>query len=166
MSRFRSNAGKALALAALLPTLAACGFTPMYAQPGVTSGMRGIALQTPDTRTGFLLRQELEDRLAIDREAPAQYRLAVQLVERRRPRGLNPDDTANRYELQLTATYVLTEISTGKVLLQRTMPVNVTADATAEPYASVVAQQDSQLRAATEAAEVIKTDVAKTFAPK
>jgi LPS-assembly lipoprotein len=162
----RSTAGRALVLAALLPALGACGFTPMYARPATGSAMSQITVKTPDTRTGFLLRQELEDKLALNRDGQPRYRLAVQLVEKRRPRGLNPDDTANRYELQLTASYVLTEIATGQVVLEKTVPVNVTADATSEPYAGVVEQQDSQRRAAAEAAEIIKTEVAQAFAPK
>jgi LPS-assembly lipoprotein len=150
----------ALAGAALMLGSAGCGFTPLYAQPGVTGGLTHIAVTTPQTRTGYLLREELEDALAIERGAPPVYRLAVQINERRRSRGSNPDDTASRYELRLDLTYTLTEVQGGKVLLKKTKPVFITADATDQPYAGIAAQQDSQRRAASEAATLIRVDVA------
>ncbi len=151
---------KAMAAALLLPLIGGCGFTPLYAQPTVGAGLSGVSLETPDTRTGYLLREQLTDALGLKSGAPAQYRLKVQVSERRRPRGLNPDDTATRYELRLDVSYTLTEINGGKVLLKKTRPVFVSDNQTQEPYANIAAQQDSQLRAATEAAQMIKTDVA------
>jgi len=156
-----------LALAASLPLLGACaGFTPLYAQQGLAAGMSAIAVETPQTRTGYLLREQLEDQLAVRKDTPAQYRLAVVIVERRRPRGLNPDDTPTRYELKLDLTYTLTEIAGGKVVLKGAKPIFISTDAVVQPYASVAAQQDAELRAATEAAELIRTDVALALAGK
>lgn len=150
----------ALSAATALPLLAGCaGFTPMYAQPGVVSGASRIDVRTPNTRTGYLLRESLEDALAWDRSAPAAYRLQVRLNERRTPRGLDENRVATRYEVRLEATYVLTELGTGRVLLRGSRPVNITYDTTDQPYAGVVAQQDSQVRAADQAAQLIKTDV-------
>jgi LPS-assembly lipoprotein len=163
MGGWRTKAGGALA-AVLLPGLAACGFTPMYARPGVDSGMARIALQTPQTRTGFLLREQLEDMLAIDVSAPPRYRLAIQLREDRKARGVIRNDTPNRYETTLVANYMLTEIGSGKVLLVKAAPVHITTDSTDQPYASVAAQKDAQVRAAYNMAQVIKTDVAAAFA--
>jgi LPS-assembly lipoprotein len=61
-----------LALALVLPGLSACaGFTPVYARPAAAAGLSRIAVTAPETRTGFLLRQDLEDALARDRTAPA-----------------------------------------------------------------------------------------------
>jgi LPS-assembly lipoprotein len=158
---------RALALAALLPLMiGACGFQPLYAQPGVTGGMSAISIVTPQTRTGYLMREQLEDELAVNKGATPRYKLAVAIVERRRPRGLNPDDTPTRYELRLDVTYVLTELPGGKVLLTRTRPVFISADAVVQPYASIAAQEDSEQRAASEAAQAIRTDVALTLSGK
>src|SRR3569832_2423059 len=97
---------------------------------------------------------------------PAQYRLAVVSVERRRARGLNPDDTPTRYELKLDLTYTLTEIAGGKVVLKGAKPIFISTDAVVQPYASVAAQQDAELRAATEAAELIRTNKTHTHTKK
>ncbi len=155
-------------LAALaLPGLAACaGFTPMYAQPGVVAGVSRIDVRTPSTRTGFLLRESLEDALAWDRSAPAAYRLQIRLDERRTPRGLDENRVATRYEVRLEASYVLTELGTGRTLLRGSRPVNITYDTTDQPYAGIVAQQDSQVRAADQVAQLIKTDIVTYFASR
>src|SRR4051812_10004552 len=99
----------AMAAAALVcaPLAGCAGFTPLYSQQGLAAGMSAIAVDTPQTRTGHLLREQLEDQLAIRKDRPAQYRLAVVIEEQRRPRGLNSDDTPTRYELRLKLTYTL-----------------------------------------------------------
>jgi len=158
---------KAIGLAALLPLLASCtGFTPLYAEPGVSERLSRIDVETPDTRTGYLVREQLEDAFAWDRSAPADYRLNIELDERRVARGLRVDDTAARYELGLTVTYTLVETATGAVMLNRTAQVPVTYDATDQPYAGIVAQQEGQARAATAAAEIVRTDLARWFATR
>lgn len=151
---------KGLALAGLLPILGGCGFTPLYAEPGLVGDLRAIEVSTPQTRTGALLREELEDALAVRHDAPARYRLDVQIADRRRARGLQPDDTPTRYELRLDVTYTLTEAPSGREILKKTKPLFITSDATDQPYAGIAAQQDAEQRAASEAAELIKTDVA------
>jgi LPS-assembly lipoprotein len=155
-----------LAALMLLSATAGCvGFTPLYADPGVAGGLHDIVIDTPQTRTGFLLRQQLEDELAISKDAPPRYRLAITVIERRRPRGLNPDDTPTRYESRLDVSYTLTELG-GKVLLQRSRPVFVSVNAVVQPYANIVTQDDSEQRVAREAAQLIRTDVALALAAK
>jgi LPS-assembly lipoprotein len=156
----------ALALAATLPLGACAGFVPLYSQQGLAAGMSAISVETPQTRTGYLLREQLEDQLAIRKDAPAQYRLTVVIVETRRPRGLNADDTPTRYELRLRLTYTLTEVPGGRVVLKGSKPIFVSTDAVIQPYASIAAQQDAEQRAATEAATLIRTDVALALAGK
>ena len=155
-----------LAIAALTLAVSACGFTPMYANPQLGANMRAIAITTPQTRTGYLLREQLNDQLAVDRMATPRYRLAIAIVERRRPRGLNPDDTPTRYELHLDVSYTLVDAENGKTLLKETRPVFVSADAVVDPYASIAAQEDSEQRAAQDAAQIIRTDVALALSGK
>ena len=61
---------RVLAIALLTLGVGACGFTPMYANPQLGATMRAIAITTPQTRTGYLLREQLNDQLAVDRTAP------------------------------------------------------------------------------------------------
>ena len=154
----------ALALGVCAPALTACaGFAPVYARPSA-AGMRNIAVEVPNTRTGFLVRESLEDALAWDRTAPAAYRLKVTLNEHRQSRGLDASRVATRYEVTLAASYVLTDATTGQMVLRGNRPIHVTYDTTDQPYAGIVAQQDGQVRAASQAADQIKTDLLAFFA--
>lgn len=157
----------ALVLGLVLPGLSACaGFTPVYAHAGAAAGMSRIAVETPDTRTGFLLRQNLEDVLALDRSSPPAYRLKVSLDEHRQSRGIDQNRVATRYEVTLAATYVLTDAATGQMVLRGNRPIHITYDTTDQPYAGIVAQQDGQVRAAGQAADQIKTDLLAFFAER
>ena len=148
----------------LMLSLGGCGFRPLYAESvGVASTLSAVAVETPSTRTGHLLREELEDQLAASRGADPRYRLRVNLRERRFARGLRIDDTANRYEQRLTATYQLTDTSTGRLIRRATRVVSITYAVADAPYAGVIASQDGQSRAASEMARVIRTDLAQLF---
>lgn len=164
----RTFASAALALAlAAMPALTACaGFEPVYARPGVARGMARIDVETPKTRTGYLLRESLEDALGFDRAAPSAYRLKITLDERRRARGLDESRVATRYEVTLIATYVLTDAATNRTVLRGNRPIRITYDTTDQPYAGIVAQQDGQKRAADQAADQIKTDILAWFAER
>jgi len=157
--------GPILAVFALMLT-ACAGFTPLYAEPGVVAGLERIAVQTPDTRTGYLLREQLEDAFGRDLDAPPVYRLTTQVRERRDPLGRRADDTATRYELTLTVSYVLTEVQGGRQVHRDTLTVTTTYASSAQPYAGVVAQQDGSERAVTQAADAIRSDLARLFAER
>lgn len=143
---------------------AGCGFTPLYAEPGVTAALSGISVQTPDTRTGYLLRERLEDAFGVQTGAPAAYRLSTQVTERRTPLGRRADDTATRYELLLWVSYTLTDARTGAQVRASNVSVTTTYAASGQPYAGVVAQQDGEERAAGQAADLIRADLARFFA--
>jgi hypothetical protein len=157
---------KTLAILSLLSATTGCaGFTPLYADPGLAGGLRDIAVTTPNSRTGYLLRKDLEDDLGVSKGEAPRYRLVIGIVERRRPRGLNPDDTPTRYENRLDVNYTLTDGS-GKVLLQRSRPVFFSANAVIQPYATIATQLDSEERLARQAALLIRTDVTIALARK
>jgi LPS-assembly lipoprotein len=147
-----------------LPALSACGFTPLYATPGVNQGLANVDVITPEGRTGHLLSEDLQDDLAITHEQAPRYRLALAVDETRYDRGLSTEQLATWYELQLRVSYSLIEISTGRTLKAGVEPVTVSYDAADDPYAGIVAQQDGQKRAAAEAAQRIRIQLAAFFA--
>jgi LPS-assembly lipoprotein len=153
-----------LLLAAALPGLAACGFTPLYGTPGVTSSLSAIQVATPEGRTGQLIREHLDDVLAHDSAAPPAYRLNLSLGEQRYPRGVRVDNVATRYEYVLVAAYTLNEVGSGAVAKRGQVRVEVTYDSADQPYASVAAQQDAQDRATGEAARRIELELAAWLA--
>ena len=154
----------ALVVVMALPALSGCGFTPLYGAPGVTSGLAGVDVITPEGRTGHLLSEDLQDDLAIDRGKAPVYRLALNVDEQRYARGLSTEQLATWYELSLKVSYSLIDIESGKTLTAGIMPVSVSYNAVGDPYAGIVAQQDGQKRAAAEAAQRIRIELASYFA--
>jgi LPS-assembly lipoprotein len=154
--------GAALGLAAL--GLGGCGFTPLYAAPGVTPKLASIQVSRPDGRTGFLMGQYLDDDFGKDTSHPPAYRLLLKTNEVRIPRGIRVDNVASRYEVDLSATYTLIDISTRKIVTAGVVKVNVTYDSADQPYAGVAAELNGQERAAEQAAQRIRLELASWFA--
>lgn len=154
----------ALALLLATPALAGCGFTPLYAAPGVSPGLSSIETVAPEGRTGFLLRQALDDAFARDAAKPPVWRLTMDLKETRTPRGRRVDATASRYELELVADWKLTNVATGAVVRDGMTRTEVTFDRAEQPYAAIVANQDGQARAAAELARKIQLQLADWMA--
>lgn len=139
--------------------LSACGFTPLYAERGVAGNLAAIEVVAPEGRTGYLLREHLDDALAKRGGAPT-YRMTLQLAEQRYPRGVRIDNVATRYEYVLIADYQLAAIATGALAKRGQVRVTVTYDSADQPYAAVSAQQDAQDRAAEQAAGQIQLELA------
>jgi LPS-assembly lipoprotein len=159
----RPRAG-VLSMLPVLALLGGCGFTPLYATPGVSSGLSNIEVVTPEGRTGHLLSEDLQDNLAVRRGEPVAYQLALHLDEERYARGLSNENVATWYELSLRVSYSLIEKASGKTMTAGVMPISVSYNAVNDPYAGIVAQQDGQKRAAAEAAQRIRVELATFFA--
>lgn len=156
----------AVALAVAAGGLSACGFTPLYATPGVAAGLSSVDVVAPDGRTGYLIREHLDDALARNRGVSPTWRMNLQLAEQRFPRGLRVDNVATRYEYVLTAYYSLTEVATGAEAKRGQVRVQLTYDSADQPYASIAAQQDVADRAAQEAARRIELELAAWLATR
>lgn len=152
----------ALAVAGL--GLSGCGFTPLYAQQGVVGNLASIEVVAPEGRTGYLLRQHLDDALAKNHASPAAYRMDLRIAEQRYPRGVRIDNVATRYEYVLTCAYELAALPSGAVAKRGRVQVTLTYDSADQPYAAVAAQQDAQDRAAEEAARRIQLELATWLA--
>ena len=164
MNALARHLATAAALAGTL-ALSACGFTPLYATPGVTPGLATIKVVVPHGRTAFLLGQALEDELGTDKAAAPAYKLNITVFERIFPRGLNLNGVAERYEMHVRIDYTLVAVGDpAKVLTHGLDPVEVTYAETDQPYAGITAQQNAQQRAAATAAQHIRVDLAEYFA--
>ena len=148
------------ALAASLALGGCAGFQPLYAQPGVVKNLAAIQVNAPGGRTGYLIRQHLDDAFAKDHSVAPTYTMDLRLGEARYPRGVRIDNVATRYEYILTASYALRSVATGAVAKQGVVRVELTYDSADQPYASISAQQDAQDRAAQEAARRIELELA------
>ena len=160
----RALAKIAVGFALLAPALGGCGFTPLYGAGGVSPALSAIEVITPEGRTGHLLSEDLQDDFATARGKPPAYRLELAVDEKRYARGLTFEQVATWYELSLRVSYSLIEISSGKTLTTGVMPVSVSYNAAGDPYAGVVAQQNGQQRAASDAAQRLRIALASYFA--
>ncbi|HEX6859451.1 MAG TPA: LPS assembly lipoprotein LptE [Caulobacteraceae bacterium] len=155
---------RVLAAIAVALTLAGCGFTPMYARPGLASGLSSIEVVAPRGRVGELLREELEDALGRNVGERPAYRLELAYAQTRIGRGLREDNTVSRYEVELPVDYRLVDASTGGLVHAGHVDAEVTYDSVDAPYASIAAQQDAESRAAADAARRIHLQLASWFA--
>ncbi len=132
----------ALALA-LLPLIASCALTPIYA--GGAGGPVAVALAAisvapiPD-RAGWLLRSALVDRLGGEKQT-APYRLEVDLDDDVSGFGIRGDRSVTRERRTLRARYRLVQASSGLVLLDATAGSDAGIDVVSSPYATVAAEQ-------------------------
>jgi LPS-assembly lipoprotein len=144
--------------------LAGCGFTPLYAQHEVVGQLAHVDVVAPEGRTGFLIREHLDDYLAKDRGAQPAYQMTLSLAETRFPRGVRVDNVATRYEYVLTADYALVSLPSREVAKRGRVHVEITYSSADQPYAAVAAQQDAADRAADEAARRIQLELAAWMA--
>lgn len=149
-----------IAVIAACAALGGCGFTPLYAEPGLAANLASIEVIAPEGRTGYLLRQHLDDALAKGRSGAPAYRMDLQLSEQRYPRGIRIDNVATRYEYVLIASYRLSSLPSGAPAKRGSVRVALTYDSADQPYAAVAAQQDAQDRAAEQAAREIQMELA------
>jgi LPS-assembly lipoprotein len=160
----------ALALSVLVATtLGGCGFTPLYATPGMTPALASIDVVAPlndsgaTSREGYFLRLKLNDQLGHDPETASRYRLVTTLKQSRLAQGARVNNIASRYELDVTVSYVLSDNVTGEVLTKGSVPVKVSYDSSDPPYASVAANQDAETRAAEQAAIYVRLALSHYF---
>ncbi|HEY1879042.1 MAG TPA: LPS assembly lipoprotein LptE [Caulobacteraceae bacterium] len=144
--------------------LAGCGFTPLYATPGLSRNLSSIDIKAPDGRVAYLIRESLDDGLAKDKGDAPLWRLEFEVAQTRDPRGLTLNDYAQRYQVGLTVTYTLTNIASGHVVHAGRVISDVSYDAANDPYAGIAARQDSQERAASDAARKIEIELAAWMA--
>lgn len=154
------------ALAGVALSTAACGFTPLYATPGVTPGLASIRTVAPDGRAGFLLREQLDDAFAHKGGAAPAYNLTLTVEENRFARGVRVDNIANRYELRMKVRWRLGDAKTGTEIRKGEAEAGVTYDSADQPYSAIAAQNDGQERAAAEVARKIQLDIATWLAGK
>ena len=135
--------------------LAACGFTPLYADGPVGSGQ--ITVEQIDGRAGHALRKALIQELAAGLpglEGPAT--LTVILDEDLKRLAFQADEAATRSDILVEAEYVLTLPETaisGKANAETSFLV---PDA---PFADVTAQIDASERASVQLAQRIVDDL-------
>jgi LPS-assembly lipoprotein len=156
-----------LLLAAALP-LAGCNLRPLH------GGARGAALNRDlaaievdpsDRRLDQAMRNFLIEELnPAGVQLPPEYRLTVELQRAKNALAIQLDDVATRFDLSLAATFELKAKADSRVLYRSAIRRVVSYNVRSEPFATLVAEQDAERRAAREVSRQIRTQLALYFA--
>ena len=156
-----------LLLAAALP-LAGCNLRPLH------GGARGAALNRDlaavevdpaDRRLDQTMRNFLIEELnPAGVQLPPEYRLTVVLQRAKNALAIQLDDVATRFDLSLAATFELKAKADSRVLYRSAIRRVVSYNVRSEPFATLVAEQDAERRAAREVSRRIRTQLALYFA--
>ncbi len=152
----------ALAVLAILG-LSACGLAPMYAGGGtgaVAQGLGAIDVPAIEGRSGWLVRNALNDRFSAGGGAAARYRLDVRLDEKLEGLGVLSNDSVARERLTLRARYQLIDIASNSVILDATDGTDAGIDVVSSEYAVIAAEQSAGERLAKDLADRITARVA------
>ncbi len=153
-----SDRRKFLTVLAAPLALSACGFRPIYGDGTAADAMQGrIALGEFTDLSGFQMREELETNLG--RAVNATHRLDVDLQIERKGLAITPDGSITRYNLSGVANYALTDLN-GVIATSGTVSALTAYNATANAYATRVAEQDAYRRLSVTLADKITTQLA------
>lgn len=149
------------ALAAALPALAGCGFTPLYATAG-TGGEPALAsVSLADVKTSETaaraLRDEFKWRTARQSE-DVRYDLYLNVKEQAQQLAVQIDDSVTRYNYRLNGSYRLVERTTGKATTGRASAV-VSFNVVNSQYSTLFAEKSARQKAARTLVEQIERDI-------
>ncbi len=153
-----------LALSAL--ALSACGMSPMYAGGGsgeVARGLSDVDVAPIPGEAGWLVRNELQDRLRTSEDGSARYRLDIRLDDSLEGLAVLADDTVSRERRTLRARYQLVDAGTGEILLDATEGSDAGIDVVSSEYATIAAENTALENLSREIADRIVTRVALTL---
>lgn len=155
----------AAVLAIALLAVAGCGFRPLYGERSAASvaapELAAIQIDLISNREGQLVRNGLLDKMQPRGAAPKPlYRLQVGVSIARESLGVRIDDTATRGNLMMNASYILTDLASGKPLMKATSRAISSYNILDSDFATVISENDAIRRTAAEVSEEIKTRVA------
>jgi LPS-assembly lipoprotein len=147
--------------------LAACTVQPLYGPSptgtAVSTALARIVIDPVDNRVGQELRNKLIFDLAGSTTAPV-YRMKLTVSSAESALGVTPVESAPAYSLTVSATYAVTSISTGEIVLRGTARGTASFDRVSQIYANTRARLDAENRAAALAADDIRVRLAAAAA--
>ncbi|RFB05480.1 LPS assembly lipoprotein LptE [Parvularcula marina] len=154
-----------LLAAALLISLPACGFTPLYSTGGdsaVAEGLRSVEIAGIEANPEIqrLVNRELRDLLPEPAGGAPRYELLVSLEDRRAATVVRRSAATTRFDYTLFGSYRLRDTETGKIVHRQSISAMTSYGVVSSQYASLVGREDAARRAAVEIARRIETDMA------
>ena len=130
----------------LVLMLSACGLQPLYSggSKGAVAGTLGTISVAPiEGKSGWLMRNALNDRLGGQEAGAAQFRLVVVLDDQIEGFGVRADDTVTRERRTLRARYQLVSVATGETVLDATAGSDAGIDVVSSEYATIAGENSA-----------------------
>ena len=122
--------------------VAGCGFRPAYAPDGPATGLRGdVEVQTPDSRAGFALTRQLEQRLGLPEDPAYVLRTDVELGAS--VTGMPENEVAVRRIIVSGVAYTLSQIDSGEIVRRGRVQNFAGYSSTSTTVATQFAQEDA-----------------------
>lgn len=143
-------------------TLAACGFSPVYAPGGTGDGLRGsVAVDAPDTSESYEFVKALEDRL--DRNLSAPYRLSYKITTKTQGLGVTPAQEITRTQIQGAVEYQVIAVGTGAVVHDGAVSNFTSYSSEGSTVSTATVERDAYRRLMVSLADQITTRLMATF---
>jgi LPS-assembly lipoprotein len=143
--------------------LASCTVQPLYGPSpsgsAVSTALTRITIDPVGSRVGQELRNKLIFDLGGSTTAPV-YRMKLVVSSAESALGVTPIEAAPTYSLTVSATYEITSIDTGEIVLRGTSRGTASFDRVTQIYANTRARLDAENRAAALAADDIRVRLA------
>ncbi len=149
-----------IALLLCCALISGCALKPLYA--GGSSGpvsavLDSVAVEPIEGKSGWLVRNALNDRLkALGAQTP-RYKLVVKLEDDIVGLGVRSDDTVTRERRTLRARYQLVELASGITLLDATAGSDAGIDVVSSEYATIAGENTALENLSQKVAEQIVT---------
>ena len=130
-------------LLAVTVLLSACGLRPVYGGGGhgaVAQALGNIEVEPIEGKSGWLVRNALNDRLSTMSGNGPSYKLVVKLDDQISGFGLRSDAAITRERRTLRARYRLIDGATGAQVLDDTAGSDAGIDVTSSEYATIAAE--------------------------
>lgn len=144
-----------------LVALAGCGFTPAYGPGGTGAALRGkVEIAAPNGRQSYNLSNRLIDQFG-PTETPL-YRLNYDITTEENDIGLTRDGDINRYHITGTVKFTLSDIATGRTLLDSSTSNFTSYSATGNSVDTLTATRDAYERLMTILADQMVSEIIAT----
>lgn len=134
---------RAVPLFIILASLSACGLRPVYgggSHGAVATALGNVEVQPIEGKSGWLVRNALNDRLTAMGKGGPSYRLVVKLDDQISGFGLRRDAAITRERRTLRARYQLIDATTGAQLIDDTAGSDAGIDVVSSEYATIAAE--------------------------
>ena len=135
---------RSLAIPAAALVLSGCQLEPLYAGGAggrVATTLSSVTVTPIQGQVGWLVYNNLKERLATGASSTARYRLDVELDDDIVGLGIRGDRAVTRERRTLRARYRLTDLNSGLVVLDATAGSDAGIDVVSSEYATVAAEQ-------------------------